>query len=68
MHGAPTNIDIMQTIEELLKSADAAAVSSVLEFWSALERFDELDDSPANEYARLEIAVALVIPPPNDRV
>lgn len=58
MHGAPANTEVMQTIEELLKSADAAAVNNVLEFWSALERFDELDDSPANEYARLEVAVA----------
>jgi len=58
MHGNSIDIDSMSAVQQMLDSGDADALNSVLEFWSALERFDGLNNAPADEYTRLQAAIS----------
>ncbi|MCY0916514.1 TniQ family protein [Massilia antarctica] len=58
MSGAPTNIDSISAVEEMVAAGDAESLKLVLEFWAALARFDWQEDQPASEYFRLELSIA----------
>lgn len=58
MQGATINVDFMIAVRSMLESNQTNALNIVLDFWTALERFDGLGDSPAIEYARLGAAIA----------